>query len=427
MGARSAILAVPSGPPSETQFIRALGTWALQSVDLFNNDPVVGLTPTELEAHSGLSRPSVSGLIKRFEPILEAQNLDGEPVAVEDARRWALAPRSGIVIGIEIAEDRALVVKSDMYGRITDEVALGEGRGAEEIVDEAVDAIRRFVGHRASNDVVGVGVGVAAPVEQGRGVAWAVPDEAWGDWQLTHMRQHLRSRLHWDHLPCRLDNDANLSALSEFFWGAARPSRIGDHARYQNVLYIEWSRGVGAGLILSGELYRGGGLAGEVGHTVICEGDDAQLCKRCGNTGCLETVIGWDSLLRRLVDFENDQVVILEEDLKRALRRANDPATHEAKLFASAAMRLGSVLGPLINVLNPELVILGGDVGNWGYDVVRPWLMESLKRHTMRSALAEVTIVAGRLGDRATRCGAVALVLEPVGEFDALLAFAQRH
>jgi len=413
-------------PPSEAEFLRALRDRALASVDLLDARPVRGYTPAELEAHSGLSRPSVTGLLKRLKPVLEAQDAEGAPTGHADqTRRWALDPAAGVVIGVEIGgQDHAWVATSDLFGRLAEVRPLNASASADATLDQAVGHIRELLGERPVTDIAGVGMSLASPIERGRALTRTADDSPWVDWQLMSVREHLRARLGWDDVPFRLDNDANLSALAEHVWGASRASRLADRPPYRNVVYLEWSRGIGAGLILEGELYRGDGLAGELGHTVIGDGDER--CGRCGHAGCLELAAGWDAVLRRLPEY-GEGARLREHDLRAALRRAAELGSDAERAFARAATALGRVVGPAIHLLNPQLVIVGGDVGRLGYDVVKGPLMRSLIEHTLRPALADVTVVGPRLPDYAALRGAIALILR--GDRDhpgALLAFLQR-
>ena len=385
---------------------------ALRAVNLESDAAIIGLTPAEIEAASGLSRPTVGGLIDRFQPVLVAQDQDGGPMpkgTSGKARRWAIDPNIGVTLGVEVTEEAAQVVAGDLYGRILDRRPISRDEIADETLQQATCAIRDLLSGRPATDVAGVGISLAAPVDHGRGIASLSSDGPWSDWQLMQVRGQLRARLGWEEVPFRLENDANLSALAEYIWGAGRPSPVGDRAPYKNIVYVEWSRGVGTGLIFAGDLYRGDGLAGELGHTIINPKLDAPRCSRCGGSGCLETVIGWETIVRRVPQYTK-RGALHEDDLKTVLQQAHAPG-QERDLLAAAAQTLGFVLGPVINMLNPELVIIGGDVGSWGFDVIRAPLLESLTRFTMRPALAYVTVVGSKLGEQARVQGTLAIVL----------------
>lgn len=241
------------------------------------------------------------------------------------------------------------------------------------------------------------------------------------------MREHLKSRLGWQDIPVVVDNDANLSALAEHIFGAGRPSRLGDRPPYDDIIYVEWSQGIGAGLILGGELYRGRGVAGEIGHTVLRPAAaDEPVCDGCGHAGCLERVAGWDAILGSLNEFKPHARLTLD-DLIKSATLANKPNSQARKAFTDAAENVAKVLGPAIHFLNPQLVIIGGDIGRYAYGVVQTPLAQSLRRYTMRPALSDVAVDCARLSDVAVLQGGIALVLRSSpDEPDALLAFLQR-
>ena len=153
----------------------------------------------------------------------------------------------------------------------TDEPAEIELETAVELVDEVLGeaGISRA-------DVIGVGLGLPGPIDMSSG---RVGSSSSCRWVGVRAAEALSSRLD---LPVQVDNDANLGALAELHWGAA--------AGYRNAAYLKVSTGIGAGLIVDGRLYHGaGGMAGEIGHTIIQE--DGPFC-RCGKRGCLETLAG---------------------------------------------------------------------------------------------------------------------------------------
>ena len=420
------------GLPSDAEFIRVLRDHALSGVEIRDRNIVGatsggprGLSTTELQDACQLSHPSIGRLVKRFGGVL-VQSRDAA------GRRWNLDAQAGCVLTLEIAQDRTRVGLHDLYGRFMAITKLKPAETADEAVADAVRALKASLGGRSSMDVVGVGVSLAAPVEHGRGVRVAgralqsavETDQPWDDLELMRVRDHLVDRLDWDHVPVLLENDANVEALAEYIWGAANPPGV-----FRNVLYLEWSRGIGAGLILEGQLYRGEGVAGEIGHTVVASDDG--ICPRCARRGCLEAVAGWEAIVRRSRDERRDthqEPSLSYEDVAAVALRAHVPGSREANSFVHAAAQVASVLGPLINALNPQVVIIGGDVGRLAYDVVRPELLRRLPEHTMRPALRDVALRGGRLSANAALLGAASLILRPARTDvpDHLLAYLQR-
>lgn len=407
-------------PESGAEFLRVVRDRALSTVDVAAGQPPRGLSPAELEQRTGMSRPSVANLVRHFRPVLATQQ-DG----ASRGGRIGIDPDAGAVVGVDIGHAHVTVAVSDLAGRIHEpaDPARYVRRGAAEVedADGTLDWVTEAILHRLDelriepDRIAGVGIGLAGPVSPAegllrQGVALGASGNVRSDWELFDARDHLRRRLDWEQVPFVLDNDANLAALAEHLWGAARDSGTGD------VLHVEWSEGIGAGLILGGELFRGMGVAGELGHVIV---DPEGVECPCGLRGCLNAVAGWRTLHAAAPEADD-----LEDVLARA--RAGEPAAVAA--LREAAHHVGSALGPLVSVLNPGMVIIGGIVGSRGYDLVRAPLLQRLKSVTMRPALRDAQIVGAELEGRASLRGALALVLRPPrGDADTLLEFLERR
>src|SRR4051794_4040185 len=319
-------------PGSEAEFLRVLRDEALAGVDLRGGTADGALTQADLEQRTGMSRPSVVNLIKHLRPVL--RDLPGEGTR---ATRVGLDPRAGVVFGVNIGHSVVQVAAADLVGRLEAPHERREALGdADAILDWIVAAMQRSLTDlgRTPEEVAGVGICMAGPVDRARGVldsAAALGDLVApggdSDWHILSPRDHLRSRLGWFGVPFLLDNDANAGALGEHLWGAARESR--------NLIRIEWSRGIGAGLILDGKLYRGAGVAGELGHTVVLDG--GPLCPRCGNAGCLDVVAGSAALVERTG----------AGDLDAALALARGGDERATAIFTEAAEQTAHALGSL--------------------------------------------------------------------------------
>ena len=187
-------------------------------------------------------------------------------------------------------------------------------------------------------------------------------------------------------LPVHLDNDANLGALAEVTLGAARDAR--------NAVYVMISSGIGAGLIVDGRLYRGGGgMAGEIGHVLVDE--TGPIC-RCGNRGCLETFISGPALTDLLRRSRGE--VLSVHDIVR-LAHGGDTGCQRA--IADAGRVLGRVVAAICNIFNPDTVVVGGDLGEAG-DVLLDPMREAVGRYAIAPAAEDARIVGGRPG-RASR------------------------
>ena len=194
-------------------------------------------------------------------------------------------------------------------------------------------------------------------------------------------------------MPIAVDNDANLGALAEFTLGAGRDA--------SDIVYLKLSSGIGAGLVLGGLLHRGAtGIAGELGH--VLSTTEGRVC-RCGNRGCLETVAAAPALIELL------RVSHGELTLADLLRLAEDGDVGVRRVFADAGRSIGRALADLVNAVNPELVVVGGDLSAVGEPLL-DGIRASLERYALPAASAAVEVVPGVLGERAEVLGAVALV-----------------
>jgi predicted NBD/HSP70 family sugar kinase len=303
-----------------------------------------------------------------------------------------LNPAAGAAVGIDFGHNRVRVAVADLSGNVIAE-ALREfdvDHDAEHAIDLAVTLIDELLAevNLDLERTVGVGVAVSAPiVRDAAGTASILPG-----WAAFAPVEELERRLG---RPVTMDNDANLGALAEMRHGAGRGAR--------NILYLMLSAGIGAGLVLDGRLYRGArGLTGELGHVVV--EPDGQIC-RCGNRGCLETVASAPVLLHALEPLRGPGV-----SLDQAARLTRDGDAGGRRLFADAGRAVGRAAGAICNVMNPEMVIVGGDmsvVGDLLVDAVR----EGISLATIPAIGSDTRVVSGSLGDRAEVLGAIGLVL----------------
>jgi predicted NBD/HSP70 family sugar kinase len=213
-------------------------------------------------------------------------------------------------------------------------------------------------------------------------------------WQGLLPGEELEQRLG---VPVHADNDANLGALAELHQGSAR----GRH----DVVYLKIASGVGAGIVLGGRLHRGAsGIAGEIGHVQV--GEDGQVC-RCGNRGCVETMVSASRLLELLRPTYGEPLSIVQV---LALDDGGDAGVR--RVLSDAGRIIGRAVADLANSLNPELVVVGGTVGR------SPSLVEGLRasidRYAQPDTAAALEVVPGALEDRSELVGAVALAIARV-------------
>ena len=316
--------------------------------------------------------------------------------------------QAGSVVGVDLAANRIMVVVTDLDARIraTSEEEFSVSEGPEAGLRRAIDLTRETV-QRAGVDfarVVGLGVGVPGPLNFGTGTVVAPP--IMPGWDGVPLRLRLEQTLG---IPVYVDNDANLAALGEHWRGAGRG--------FDDFVYVKMELGIGCGLVLHGELYRGQiGSAGEIGHLVIDE--EGPACK-CGSAGCLEAVAGAQAILQQAeaslqggrqsmltAAWRNGGLAI--QDVVAAARHGDDLSR---ELFQQAGRHVGVAVASLVNVLNPGLIIVGGTVSQVGEDLLGP-IVQTVRDRALRAASRGVRVVPGELGREATALGAVTLVLQ---------------
>ena len=261
-----------------------------------------------------------------------------------------------------------------------------------------------------TSDIAGIGIAAAGILDIDRGIVTTSPNLP--HWHNVPLRDILADRLG---IVTYLINDANAAALGEHRFGAG----IG----FDNIIYLTVSTGIGGGIIIDGELYSGAdGCAGELGHMTI-EANGPQC--HCGNFGCLEAMAsGWavaKEAMMRINRGERSSIIelvdgrlenITAETVAMAARRGDQLA---CDIVAKAANYLGIGLANLVNIFNPELIIIGGGLSKMGDMLLKP-ARKVLKERAFRLPARTVHIVRARLGSNAGIVGAAAYVFDQKSE-----------
>lgn len=371
----------------------------------------------DIAGATGLNKATVSSLVA---DLLErrlvretglTENRIGRP-----ATMLVLDGASYVAIGLEVNADYLTAVAMDLAGerlltwrRSFAGLNVSPGKAVA-----AVAALARRAVNRVTRDddrrVLGMTIGVPGLIGA-EGVVRVAPNLNWLD---VDLGGELERALRPD-FPINVDNDANLAASAEFRYGA--------YAGTPNLVYLTGEVGIGAGVIVDGRLLRGGrGFAGEIGHVQL---DPSGPECGCGRRGCLETFAGVAGVLRRASpdgfadpadrgpDLEPRPEADWEPEVTELVRRANarDKVTLDA--LAEVGTWLGHGASVLANLLNPEIIVLGG------YFVpLAPWLLppaqEQLTRRTLAADAGGARIVASTLGHGGAAIGGAARILEAV-------------
>ena len=302
------------------------------------------------------------------------------------------------IVGVELGASHVSAVQTDLRGRILD--TLRQEHDVQGDPDGALALIGRFTERlvqAASVPVLGVGVGVPSPLrldQPGRLSPHLLPR-----WRHIDLYAWLSDRL-W--LPVSIDNDANLGALAEHWWGAAQG--------FEDFAYIKVATGVGAGIISRGQILRGAaGSAGEIGHTAI---DPHGPRCRCGLHGCLEALVGTQSLLERAAALpSHPKWACPRPSLPALIQAAHAGDPEAAGLIRATGHWLGIAVSNLLNLLNPGRVVLGGRLVAAGALLLDP-LRAALAERSLWTSLEGAQVVVSQLPQKGVALGAATLVLQ---------------
>jgi predicted NBD/HSP70 family sugar kinase len=364
----------------------------------------VRLSRADLVVHTGLARASVGNVITELigAGLVEETPDDGATSAAGPAARsgrppqlLALVPAAAYALGVDFGHDHVRAVLTNLAGKPV--WSQGEHLEVDHQRDRALDIAARLVETAVTETAVprgkmlGLGVAIACPVSASGDLAAA--EGIMPAWEGVRPADELTSR---SGFPARIVNGANAGALAEQRFGAARESA--------DVLYLRLSAGIGAGVICSGRMLLGaGGVAGEIGHVTVEL--DGVVC-RCGNRGCLETVASPPAVAALLTRSWGRPV---SESELPGLLRDGDRGTLRAIEDAGGA--IGRALAPAVLLLNPELIVIGGDLAAAGESLFEP-IRRALTRGAMSIHTRRLRIVPSTLDDSAGVLGAAALILE---------------
>ena len=275
-------------------------------------------------------------------------------------------------------------------------------RRPDELVPELIERSRVLLQRFPGRDVVGVGMGLPAPVQTGTGTRW--PTTTMPGWETYPLADQFTRR--W-RAPILVENDARAITLGEYVPGE-------DSEGSDILLGVKYASGIGAGVVVDGHALRGSsGAAGDIGHIRITS--NGPRC-RCGRRGCLAAHVSGRALLR---DLRGTGVRTLDD----IVARLDHGEREVTKAVREAAALLGRTLSNTVQFVNPSRVVLGGILGR--HPLVAQQVSQQIHRHTIARIADEVTVSVGTLGEEAATVGLCRLVLSHVydpEQVNALLA-----
>lgn len=310
-----------------------------------------------------------------------------------------------VILGIDIGATHISVAMTNLRGKLLkwkekEFPVRDDSEGTFKVIDELCNECLKDFNKSGNDKLLSIGVSVPSPVDPRRPEYLSetiIP--AWhGKSGLERLREKYK-------VPVYLDNDANLGALAEHWWGQGKNSN--------DLVYIKISNGIGAGYIFNGRLYRGAeGIAGEMSHMPI--DPNGRLCG-CGLRGCLATVISAWALIERVktlsVLYPDSELLKTTITIKNIENAALNRDPLALQVIAEAVNYLTSAITSLVNLLNPNLIVLGGSLSRLGGLIINP-IQEKINSCTLISSVNTTKLVTSSLGPEGIAIGAATLAIE---------------
>ncbi|MEV7036048.1 ROK family transcriptional regulator [Streptomyces sp. NPDC093272] len=370
---------------------------------------IIAESPTsrqELASVTGLSLATVATLVGELLELRMITEVGFEDSAGGRPRGLvAVHASGGTLIGVDIAETYVHVELFDLalnvLARAEEDLRPGEHRPEQVVghVAAAVDSVAALAG-AAGGRVLGVGVSVPGQVDRDTGIAEYAPNWDWHDVPLLDLlSEHITHPLH-------LDNPLRACAVAEQWFGAARGR--GD------AVVVNLGTGVGAGLALGGGLHRGvSNSAGEWGHTTLVL--DGRPC-HCGNRGCVETYVGAPGIMLNLREVCPDSPLLRPDDqtatIEALARGVADGDPVAVRVVRDTARYIGAGVANLVNLLNPELVVLSSWVARRLGGPLLEEVREAVRLHALARPFAATEIVLSPIPSDPVCLGAATFALE---------------
>ncbi|HEX8995628.1 MAG TPA: ROK family transcriptional regulator [Ktedonobacterales bacterium] len=370
------------------------------------------LARVAIARRTGLSRTTVSSIVDSLlaeEIVREGETLNAAPSGGRRPTLVHFNESSGLILGADMGRTHFTIIATDLDARI---LARRSGpwntdNGPDVCLPRLIDEIRSLVSERHLDweRVVGLGIGIPGPVDANLHTLVAPPRMA--GWDGVDVEGILRAALH---VPVILNNDTNVGALAESRYGAA--------AGESDFAYVKVGTGIGCGLVINGEIYRGSsGVAGEIGHFTVDE--DGPLCD-CGNRGCLEAVAGAPQIVRYALEAGYDQgegvagaANLSDVDVAEVVQAALNGDAACQLAIRRASELIGVALANLVNLVNPSVILLDGSVARAGEYLLAP-IRKAIEERSLWAASHAVRVQVSALGDSAIALGAATMVLDAV-------------
>jgi glucokinase-like ROK family protein len=372
------------------------------------------ISRAKLAMVSGLNKSTVSSLVDELlESKLVHETGSNTGGAGRPATLLEMNPHVGCIIGVELGVDFVSVAVTDFLGHILwrrrEDADPTEDQG--KMINQTLRIVKEamVVGKKKNYKFLGLGLATPGTVDVEQGVLIFAPNLHWRNVPFVKIFSEQTK------LNVFVENDANAAAIAEHLFGTAR--------QCQDFLFVFAGVGIGGGLFLNGKIYRGrNGYAGEIGHSPIMAEPSQTVC-HCGNRGCWETYANQYSIIQRVqarLEVKRSSIIpklMAEQNAPLSIpliKQAADTGDIEAiDSFAEAGHAMGQGLAGLINIFNPEKIVIGGPLSVAG-EYLLPAIKKTVTRHALPESIQQTSVVLSPFGPDASLIGAIAIVADDI-------------
>ncbi|SNX53495.1 ROK family transcriptional regulator [Thermoanaerobacterium sp. RBIITD] len=374
------------------------------------------ISRADLANITGLNKSTISSLVDELikDGFVEEEG-PGESKGGRKPIMLMINSLAGCVVGIDLDVNYILVILTDILANILwqKRINLKIGEEKEDIISKIIDLIEEAISNspKTVKGILGIGIGVPGITDYKRGIVLKAPNLKWEN---VELKKIIEEKFH---LNVYIDNEANTGAIAEKWFG------VGKNAR--NFIYISAGIGIGTGIIINNELYRGSvGLAGEMGHMTIDIND--HLCT-CGNRGCWENYASEKALFNyikeRLESGEKDDYLNIKNinslDINDIVDIAEKGSSLAKRSIEEISRNLSIGIVNIVNTFNPDLVIVGNTLSGIGNSLLNT-IREYINSKCLVSRYYDVAVEISKLGMLDRAVGAVTLVISELFSYPGL-------
>ena len=363
------------------------------------------ISRTEIAKQTGLSAATITAISgELIEQDLVFEKEQGDSSGGRKPVLLAINPNGAFVIGIKLSTEHITGALTDFNSNLLLRTSQAvKEKSVDKVITQLISVVENLMEEKGveRSKLLGVGVGLAGIVNSESGKLVYSPIF---DWRNVSIVKKMEAKLH---IPVYIDNDVNTLTMTENLFGAGKG--------VDDFLTVTIGRGIGLGIVVNGQIYRGGlGGAGEFGHTVI--GREGPLCS-CGKRGCLEGIASDPAMLKRAKTlFQKGELGIEPKNIENLFELAHDGNQAAISIFEESGEALGIGISNLINLFNPQLIILSGE-GIRSGEFILPAMYNTLEKNVMQGLKNFTEIRVDVWDDDAWARGAASLVLTQLFEY----------